>query len=145
MATLRNLAIGLIRQADYTRIAATIRKIKHDTALLIYCPRPYEPLMTSRKDFAGHPAPRVGLFGAMRRSDRARTGCISAARQQSIARSPCHSRLHRYKSRNLNSAQMSGPLRLLRATSQNHCSVRVEAALGKVRAFIALLEQNHAQ
>ncbi len=35
MATLRNLAIGLIRQADYTRIAATIRKIKYDTALLI--------------------------------------------------------------------------------------------------------------
>jgi predicted transposase YbfD/YdcC len=35
MATLRNLAIGLIRQAGYTRIAATIRKIRHDTALLI--------------------------------------------------------------------------------------------------------------
>ena len=35
MATLRNLAIGLIRQAGYAKIAATIRKIKHDTALLI--------------------------------------------------------------------------------------------------------------
>jgi predicted transposase YbfD/YdcC len=35
MATLRNLAIGLIRQAGHTRIAATIRKIKHDTALLL--------------------------------------------------------------------------------------------------------------
>ena len=35
MATLRNLAIGLIRQADYTEIAATIRKIKYDTALLL--------------------------------------------------------------------------------------------------------------
>jgi hypothetical protein len=35
MATLRNLAIGLIRQAGYTRIAATTRKIRHDTALLI--------------------------------------------------------------------------------------------------------------
>jgi len=35
MATLRNLAIGLIRQAGYTKIAATIRKIKYDTALLI--------------------------------------------------------------------------------------------------------------
>ena len=35
MATLRNLAIGLIRQAGYTRIAATIRKIKHDMALLL--------------------------------------------------------------------------------------------------------------
>jgi predicted transposase YbfD/YdcC len=35
MATLRNLAIGLIRQAGYTKIAATIRKIKHDTTLLI--------------------------------------------------------------------------------------------------------------
>jgi hypothetical protein len=35
MATLRNLAIGLIRQAGYTEIAATIRKIKYDTALLL--------------------------------------------------------------------------------------------------------------
>lgn len=35
MATLRNLAIGLIRQAGYTKIAATIRRIKHDTALLL--------------------------------------------------------------------------------------------------------------
>jgi hypothetical protein len=35
MATLRNLAAGLIRQAGYAKIAATIRKIKHDTALLI--------------------------------------------------------------------------------------------------------------
>jgi predicted transposase YbfD/YdcC len=35
MATLRNLAVGLIRQAGYTKIAATIRKIKHDTTLLI--------------------------------------------------------------------------------------------------------------
>jgi hypothetical protein len=35
MATLRNLAIGLIRQAGYTKIAATIREIKHDTTLLI--------------------------------------------------------------------------------------------------------------
>ena len=35
MATLRNLAIGLIRQAGYAKIAATIRKIKHDTGLLL--------------------------------------------------------------------------------------------------------------
>jgi predicted transposase YbfD/YdcC len=35
MATLRNLAIGLIRQAGYNAIAATIRKIKYDTALLL--------------------------------------------------------------------------------------------------------------
>jgi predicted transposase YbfD/YdcC len=35
MATLRNLAVGLIRQAGYTKIAATIRKIKHDTGLLL--------------------------------------------------------------------------------------------------------------
>ena len=35
MATLRNLAIGLIRQAGYTKIAATIREIKYDTALLL--------------------------------------------------------------------------------------------------------------
>jgi predicted transposase YbfD/YdcC len=35
MTALRNLAIGLIRQAGYRKIAATIRKIKHDPALLI--------------------------------------------------------------------------------------------------------------
>lgn len=35
MATLRNLAIGLIRHAGYPKIAATIRKIKYDTALLL--------------------------------------------------------------------------------------------------------------
>ena len=35
MATLRNLAIGLIRQAGYTKIAAAIRRIKYDVALLI--------------------------------------------------------------------------------------------------------------
>jgi predicted transposase YbfD/YdcC len=35
MATLRNIAIGLIRQAGYRKIAATIRQIKHDTGLLL--------------------------------------------------------------------------------------------------------------
>ena len=35
MATLRNLAVGLVRQAGYTKIAATIRKIKYDTTLLL--------------------------------------------------------------------------------------------------------------
>jgi predicted transposase YbfD/YdcC len=35
MATLRNLAVGLIRQAGYTKIAETIRKIKHNTHLLL--------------------------------------------------------------------------------------------------------------
>ncbi len=35
MATLRNLAIGLIRQAGYTKIAATIRRIKNDPHLLL--------------------------------------------------------------------------------------------------------------
>jgi predicted transposase YbfD/YdcC len=35
MVTLRNLAVGLIRQAGYTKIAATIRKLKHDTGLLL--------------------------------------------------------------------------------------------------------------
>ncbi|MGH3930264.1 MAG: ISAs1 family transposase [Pseudonocardiaceae bacterium] len=34
MATLRNLAIGLIRQAGHTKIAATIRKIHNDPGLL---------------------------------------------------------------------------------------------------------------
>ena len=42
MATLRNLVIGLIRQAGHTRIAATIRKIKNSPSLLltILGPRP---------------------------------------------------------------------------------------------------------
>ena len=35
MVTLRNLAIGLIRQAGYRKIAATIRMIKHDPHLLL--------------------------------------------------------------------------------------------------------------
>ena len=35
MATLRNLVIGLIRHAGYTRIAATVRKIRNDPALLL--------------------------------------------------------------------------------------------------------------
>jgi predicted transposase YbfD/YdcC len=34
MATLRNLVIGLVRQAGHTRIAATIRKIKNDPHLI---------------------------------------------------------------------------------------------------------------
>jgi Transposase DDE domain len=35
MVTLRNLVIGLIRQAGHTKIAATIRKIKRDPRLLM--------------------------------------------------------------------------------------------------------------
>jgi hypothetical protein len=35
MVTLRNIAIGLIRPAGYTKIAATIRKIRHDPRLLL--------------------------------------------------------------------------------------------------------------
>lgn len=35
MAILRNLAIGLIRQAGYTRIAPVIRKIGYDSRLLL--------------------------------------------------------------------------------------------------------------
>jgi hypothetical protein len=38
MATLRNLAIGLIRQVGHTRIAATIRMIRH-------CPHLVDALM----------------------------------------------------------------------------------------------------
>ena len=34
MATIRNLVIGLIRQAGYTKIAATIRRIRTDPRLL---------------------------------------------------------------------------------------------------------------
>jgi predicted transposase YbfD/YdcC len=35
MATIRNLVIGLIRQAGYTKIAATIRRIRNDPRLLL--------------------------------------------------------------------------------------------------------------
>ena len=35
MATLRNLVIGLIRQAGHTRIAGTLRKIRNDPPLLL--------------------------------------------------------------------------------------------------------------
>jgi hypothetical protein len=35
MTTLRNLAIGLIRQAGHTSIAPVIRKIKYDSRLLL--------------------------------------------------------------------------------------------------------------
>ena len=35
MVTLRNLAIGLIRRAGYTKIAAAIRRIRYDTTMLI--------------------------------------------------------------------------------------------------------------
>ena len=35
MATLRNFVIGLIRQAGYTKIAATIRKVRNDPHLLL--------------------------------------------------------------------------------------------------------------
>jgi Transposase DDE domain/DDE_Tnp_1-associated len=35
MATLRNLTIGLLRQAGYTRIAPTLRKIRNDPLLLL--------------------------------------------------------------------------------------------------------------
>ncbi|MGH3600016.1 MAG: ISAs1 family transposase [Pseudonocardiaceae bacterium] len=35
MVTLRNLALGLIRQAGHTKIAATLRKIKHNPDLLL--------------------------------------------------------------------------------------------------------------
>jgi hypothetical protein len=35
MATLRNVVIGLIRQAGHTKIAATIRKVRNDPHLLL--------------------------------------------------------------------------------------------------------------
>lgn len=35
MVTLRNLVIGLIRQAGYAKIAATIRKVRNDPHLLL--------------------------------------------------------------------------------------------------------------
>ena len=50
-----NLPIGLIRQAGHHPIAATIRKIKHDTALLLAVLGLSNPPVTSPNDFAGHP------------------------------------------------------------------------------------------
>ncbi len=35
MVTLRNLPVGLIHQAGHTKIAATIRKLRHTPALLL--------------------------------------------------------------------------------------------------------------
>jgi len=35
MIILRNLAVGLIRQAGHTKIAATIRRLRHDPHLLL--------------------------------------------------------------------------------------------------------------
>ena len=35
MATIRNLVIGLIRQAGYTKIAATIRRVRNDPRILL--------------------------------------------------------------------------------------------------------------
>jgi hypothetical protein len=50
MATLRNLVIGLIRQAGYTKIAATIRKIKTDPRLLLrILGLPQHPTTTPRR------------------------------------------------------------------------------------------------
>lgn len=48
MATLRNLVTGLIRQAGYTKIAATIRRIKNNPRLLItIMGLPHHPTTTS--------------------------------------------------------------------------------------------------
>jgi hypothetical protein len=52
MATLPNLAISLIHQADYTRIAATIRELKYDTGPLLAILRLKKPIMTSGEDLA---------------------------------------------------------------------------------------------
>jgi hypothetical protein len=35
MATLRNLVIGLIRQAGHTKIATTIRRVRHNPRLIL--------------------------------------------------------------------------------------------------------------
>ena len=63
MATLRNLVIGLIRQAGYTKIAATIRKIRNDPHLLLSIlglqPNLKKP-MTSGNDFALRPGATSG-------------------------------------------------------------------------------------
>jgi hypothetical protein len=61
LATLRNLAFGLIRQAGYTKIAATIRLIKYDTTLLLAILGLEKPLITSTKDFAAHPGVSCGV------------------------------------------------------------------------------------
>jgi predicted transposase YbfD/YdcC len=60
MATFRNLAIGLIRQAGYTKITATIRRIRSDPHLLLTVSGPANPHaeqpMTSPNYFAPRPA-----------------------------------------------------------------------------------------
>jgi len=47
MVTLRNIAVGLIREAGHTKIAATIRKLRHDPQLLLAIlglhPNPQQP------------------------------------------------------------------------------------------------------
>jgi hypothetical protein len=54
MATLRNLVIGLIRQAGYTRIAATLRKIRNDPPLLLTILGPrQQPLRAALRRFRG--------------------------------------------------------------------------------------------
>jgi hypothetical protein len=57
MATTRNLVIGLIRQSGYTKIAATIPKIKHDQHRYSHhglaCPPKRH--LTSTNDFALRP------------------------------------------------------------------------------------------
>jgi predicted transposase YbfD/YdcC len=59
MATLRNLAIGLIRQAGYDRRHHPQDQIRHCPAP--GHPRSQQPLMTSTNDFAGHPGVRGGV------------------------------------------------------------------------------------
>jgi hypothetical protein len=61
MATLRNLMIGLLRQAGYTRIAATIRKIRNDPHLLLTI----LGLVSIRKSRGGHAGARRDRFSAV--------------------------------------------------------------------------------
>ncbi|HXL89919.1 MAG TPA: hypothetical protein VN969_13255 [Streptosporangiaceae bacterium] len=55
MATLRNLAIGLIRQAGYNKIAATIRRIKYDIPLLLTILGLQNPSLPAQTTLRGHP------------------------------------------------------------------------------------------
>ncbi|MGH3797534.1 MAG: hypothetical protein ACRDSP_21915 [Pseudonocardiaceae bacterium] len=68
MVTIRNLAIGLIRQVGHTRIAPTIRKIKNSPRLLLAI-------------FGLHPTPQTPHNQPKRRG---RSSALCAARKAAM-------------------------------------------------------------
>jgi hypothetical protein len=80
MATLRNITIGIIRQAGYTKIAAIIRLIRYDTALLLVSSASRTP-HNQHKRLVGHPVPYPAslLTRAVVETRILNTSCESAA------------------------------------------------------------------